>query len=172
MGCRRAVSSFRQEGSVTLYDMGFGPWLFFALPSLLLVGFILDYLWNLIVLSVALAVIRKLSVSGLSGATLDQPTALGKISWRRRLAYCLIVTAVGLGIGVIWFTLDLLPIPTLPSPVLSPLLLLPLAMAALGIVNSVLSQRFFRLKRKQAASFGVAMGVFTAPWLLAVGGYW
>jgi len=142
--------------TVTLYDVGgmIIIVIFFGIPF----GTIFDYLWNLLVLSVAL------------------PRLPGdmqiKVNRGRKLAYCLFITLLGIIIDWAYFELtwdthfarSAVWSPTMSQALQFVWLLLPIAM--IWLVNAVLSYSFLKLERRQAIILGGIMGFFTAPWLL------
>ena len=144
--------------SVVLYDAGGAILLlgFFGIPF----GSIIDYLWNLLVLSVTL------------------PHLPGKekieIGTARRLAYCFFITVLGFLIDWAYFELtwdtDLFNFgdwaPAMSQGLQFVWLLLPIVM--IGLVNAALSYWYLELERKQAVILGAVIGLFTAPWLLPV----
>ncbi len=142
--------------SIRLYDVGgvIIAVLFFGIPF----GTIFDYLWNLLVVSVALP--------RLPGDTKVE------ISKGRRLAYCFFITLLGIVIDWAYFELTWdtqfgktgLWLPAMSQVLQLAWILLPLAM--LFLVNAALSYSFLRLERRQAVITGVSMAIFTAPWLL------
>jgi len=142
--------------SVTLYDAGGLIILItiFGIPF----GSIFDYLWNLLVFSVALPFLpatRKVIVSK-----------------RRRFLYCLFITLLGIIIDLAYFKLTWdthfgktgLWIPAMSQGLQFVWLLLPVTM--LGLVNFALSYSYLRLEIKQAVYLGAIMALVTAPWLL------
>jgi len=142
--------------SVTLYDAGGLIILItiFGIPF----GSVFDYLWNLLVFSVALPFLpanRKVIVSK-----------------RRRFLYCLLITLLGIIIDWAYFELTWdthfgktgLWIPVMSQGLQFVWLLLPMVM--IGLVNFALSYSYLKLERKQAVILGVIMALFTAPWLL------
>ncbi len=142
--------------SVTLYDAG-GLILvltFFGIPF----GSIFDYLWNLLVFSIALPFLSAKSKV--------------VVSKGRRFLYCLFITLLGIIIDWAYFKLTWdthfgkggLWIPAMPQGLQFVWLLLPMMM--IGLVNFALSYSYLKLERKQAAFLGVIMALFTAPWLL------
>jgi len=143
--------------SIVLYDVGGAIILvFLGIPF----GSVIDYLWNLVVVSVALPLL---------------PGDKIKVSKGRRLAYCFFITLLGLIID--WAYLELtwetdfggkspVLIPAMSQALQLVWLLLPAVMICL--VNATLSYSFLKLERRQAVIFGAVMGVFTAPWLLPI----
>jgi hypothetical protein len=148
--------------SIILYDAGgvFFFLIFFGIP----LGSIVDYLWNLIVLSLAL------------------PRLPGenkiKISTGRRLAYCFFITVLGFIIDWAYFELtwdtewgkSAVWAPAMSQALQLLWLLLPMVM--IGLVNAALSYSYLKLERGQAVILGAVMGFFTAPWLLPTLPYW
>ena len=141
---------------VRLYDVGgvIIAVLLFGLPF----GSIFDYLWNLLVLSLALP--------RLPGDTRIE------ISKKRKLAYCFFITLLGIIIDWAYFEFtwdtdfgkSAVWIPAMPQALQFVWLLLPMAM--IGLVNAALSYSYLKLERRQAIILGAIMGFFTAPWLL------
>lgn len=141
--------------SIVLYDVGGAIILvFLGIPF----GSVIDYLWNLLVLSVALPLL---------------PGDKIKISKGRRLAYCFFITVLGLIID--WAYLELtwdtdfggkspVMIPAMSQALQFVWLLLPMVM--IWLVNVALSYSYLKLDRRQTIVFGAVMGFFTAPWLL------
>lgn len=142
--------------SIILYDAGgfFLIFLFLGIPF----GTIFDYIWNLLVMSVV--------IPHLPG---------GKeihIRLRRRLLFCLLITALGFIIDWAYFELtwdmnlskSAEWIPAVPQWLQFVWILMPMLM--LFLVNAALSYSFFKLDRRQALIFGGMMGFFTAPWLI------
>jgi hypothetical protein len=146
----------KEKKTIKLYDVG-GLVLvvtFVGIPF----GTIVDYIWNLLVLSVTLP--RLPGTTGIE---------IGK--WKR-LAYCLFITILGIVIDWAYFEItwdtyfgnSALWAPTMSQALQFAWLLLPMLM--IFLVNASLSSSFLRLERRQAIIFGVVMGFFTAPWLL------
>ena len=142
--------------SIVLYDVGgvIVAVLFFGIPF----GTVFDYLWNLLVLSIALP--------RLPGDTKIE------ISKSKRLAYCFFITVLGIIIDWAYFELtwdtdfgkSAIWAPAMSQALQFVWLLMPMAMICL--VNAALSHSYLKLERRQAIIFGAIMGVFTAPWLL------
>lgn len=141
--------------SVRLYDAG-GVIIFvilFGIPF----GSIFDYLWNLLVFSVAMP--------RLPGDKID----IGK---GKRLAFCFFITLLGIIIDWAYFELtwdtdfgkSAIWAPAMAQGLQFLWLLLPMVM--IFLCNAVLSYSYLKLERRQAIILGVIMGVFTAPWLL------
>jgi len=141
--------------SIVLYDVGGGVLMLviFGIPF----GSAFDYLWNLIVLSIALPLL---------------PGDKIKVSKGRRLAYCFFITVLGLIID--WAYLELTWdthfaksatwIPAMSQTLQLTWLLLPMVM--IWLVNAALSYSYLKLERRQAVILGAIIGFFTAPWLL------
>ena len=144
--------------SIVLHDVGgvIIAVLFFGIPF----GSVFDYLWNLLVLSVAL------------------PRLPGdmeiKITKGKRLAYCLFITVLGIIIDWAYFELtwdtdfgkSAVWAPAMSQTLQFVWLLLPMVM--IWLVNAALSYAYLKLERRQAIVLGAVMGFFTAPWLLPV----
>jgi hypothetical protein len=146
-----------KKQSETLYDVG-GVFIIAAIIGLPL-GSIIDYLWNLAVLSNGLLF-------------LGGPNPV-KVSGRRRLVCAFFMTLLGLIIDWAYFELawdtdfggrNTAWIPAMSQGIQFVWLLLPMAMLAL--VNFALAYSFLKLDRKQSIIMGVVIGVLTAPWLL------
>ena len=155
----RPLKETREEKSgksVTLYDAG-GLFIIIALFGIPF-GSLFDYLWNLIVFSIALPRLP-------GGIKI-------KLSKKKRLAYCLFITLLGIVIDWAYFELTWdthfgktgIWIPAISQALQFVWLLMPMAM--IGMVNFALSYAFLKLERKQAMVMGTIMGFFTAPWLL------
>jgi uncharacterized membrane protein YjgN (DUF898 family) len=144
------------RNSIKLYDAG-GLIIFimiFGIPF----GVIFDYLWNLIVFSVALPFIR-------TGDRIN-------ISKGKRLLYCLFITLLGIIIDWAYFELTWdthfgktgIWIPATSQALQFIWLLLPMVM--IGLVNFALAYSFLKIERRESVIFGAIMAFFTAPWLL------
>lgn len=142
--------------SIVLYDAGgvILAVIFFGIPF----GSIFDYLWNLLVLSLALPRLPgELKI---------------KISKGRRLAFCFFITLLGIVIDWAYFELTwdtdfgkfAVWAPAMSQALQFVWLLLPMVM--IFLVNAALSYSYLKLERRQAIIFGAIMGFFTAPWLL------
>jgi hypothetical protein len=142
--------------STTLYDAGGLIILItiFGIPF----GSIFDYLWNLLVFSVALPFLPS------EGKI--------KLSKRRRLLYILFITIMGIIIDWAYFELTWdthfgktgLWIPAMSQALQFIWMLLPIVM--LWLVNFALSYAYLKQERKPAVILGGVMALFTAPWLL------
>lgn len=158
----------RLKKTTTLYDAG-GLLLviiLFGLPF----GIIFDYLWNLLVLSLALPRLPR--------RVAPNPGSIGagteNITRGRRLAYCFFITLLGVIIDWAYFELtwdtyiarSAVWAPAMTQAFQFTLLLVPVIM--LGLVNFALSYSYLKLERRQAAVLAAIMGVFTAPWLLPI----
>ncbi|MBN1188450.1 MAG: hypothetical protein JXA46_01745 [Dehalococcoidales bacterium] len=142
--------------SIMLYDAG-GLIIFimlFGIPF----GSIFDYLWNLLMFSVALPFLP-----------VANKIQLGK---GRRLIYILFITILGIIIDWAYFELTWdthfgksgLWIAAMPQALQLVWMLLPIVM--LWLVNFALSYTYLKIDRKPAAILGGVMALFTAPWLL------
>lgn len=152
----------KERKTITLYDAGGFIILviFLGIPF----GAVADYLWNLLVVSVA--------VPRLPGSASSTKTEIG---WGRKLVYCLFITVLGIIIDWAYFELtwdtDFLSRSAVWAPAMGlplQLVLLVMPMIMLGLVNFSLSYSYLKLERRQAITLGVIMGFFTAPWLLPV----
>ena len=147
-----------KEKSIVLYDVGgmIILVLFFGIPF----GSAFDFLWNLLVLSVALP-------------RLPGDTRI-KLSKGKRLTYCFLITLLGIIIDWAYFELtwdtdfgkSAVWAPAMCQGLQFVWLLLPMVM--IFLVNSALSYFYLKLERRQAIIFGAIMGFFTAPWLLPI----
>jgi len=150
----------RSKKTLTLYDAG-GWYLLPILLGIPVVGVVLDYFWNYLVLFLGL---RWLHIT---------------VSTKRKLIYCAIATGIGLLIDWLYYEitwgylyLGNLRVPPMfarwgTEPVLEfSTILLP--MAVLMAVNYAASRLYLRVNSKQAVVVGAIMGFFTAPWLIVV----
>jgi hypothetical protein len=144
--------------SIVLYDVGgvIFAVIFFGIPF----GSAFDFLWNLLVISLALP--------RLPG---DVKPEIGK---GQRLLFCLFITLLGIVIDWAYFELTwdtdfgkyAIWAPAVSRGLQFVWLLLPMAM--IFLCNAALSYAYLKLDRRQAVIFGGVMGVFTAPWLLPI----
>jgi hypothetical protein len=149
------------DTATTLYDVG-GFFLILMVSGIPL-GSLVDYLWNLLVFSLAVAWLSRRDRSGAS------------MRPGRKALYCLIVTALGLLIDLAYMEMtwdtDFLGrthvwAPAMPIPQQWALIVVPMIM--IGMVNYAVSRAFLDFEHKHSIFVGVAMGVFTAPWLLPI----
>jgi len=147
--------------STVLYDAG-GWFLFGGMLGTFaaFLGVVGDYFWNYLILSLAL---RWQQVS---------------ITRKKRFIYTAVITAVGLLIDWLYyeFTWGFLVIGSLRVPPVFDMwgtnklglqlstVLIP--MALIGVVNYLASRFYLHLDKKHALVVGLAMAVFTAPWLI------
>jgi hypothetical protein len=153
----------KKSSTVTLYDAGglILVWLFFGLP----LGVIFEYIWNLIVLLVALPWLLRNTGTNPGMVT---------VSKGKRAVYCLFITALGIVIDWAYFemTWDMglsktqVWYPAMGQVLQLLLILVPMTM--LWLVNFALSYSYLRVARRQAMIFGGIMAFFTAPWLLPI----
>ena len=144
--------------SIVVYDFGgvIIAVLFFGIPF----GSAFDYLWNLLVLSVALP-------------RLPGDTKI-KLAKGTMLAYCFFITVLGIIIDWAYFELtwdtdfgkSAVWAPAVSQALQFVWLLLPMVM--IFLCNAALSYAYLKLERSQAIIFGAVMGFFTAPWLLPI----
>ena len=144
--------------SIVVYDFGgvIIAVLFFGIPF----GSAFDYLWNLLVLSVALP-------------RLPGDTKI-KLTKGTRLAYCFFITVLGIIIDWAYFELtwdtdfgkSAVWAPAVSQALQFVWLLLPMVM--IFLCNAALSYAYLKLERRQTIVFGAIMGFFTAPWLLPI----
>jgi hypothetical protein len=152
----------QNTGSTTLYDFSYAPlfYFIFAIGGLIL-GLILDYLWNWLVLTVALW-------HPFSSADSSAEETAPSVTIGRRMLYALFITLIGLPInavyaGVAWgWSWD----PVVNMPLQVPLMLMPIGL--LWLANYLLSRYFLKLDNRQAVTVAVMMAFFTAPWLMLV----
>ncbi len=150
------MNDIKEKKTITVYDAGgmFLVLIFLGIPF----GTIFDYIWNLIVLSVAMP--------RLPGGD-DLYIGTGK-----KLLYTLIITVLGIVIDWAYFEItwdmslgkSVVWAPAMAQWLQFIWLLLPMLM--IFLVNAALSYVLFKLDRRQALILGVVMGIFTAPWLL------
>jgi len=153
------VSYFRNHSIPLLYDAG--NWVFVAIfIGAVLFGFTVDYFWNYLILSLTL---RWQQID---------------IMRKRKFVYIAIITAVGFLIDWLYYqftwgtqvVVGSLGVSALFEwPGLNPglelgTILIP--MALIGAVNYFGSRFHLHLGKKHALVVGLAMAVFTAPWLL------
>ena len=148
------------QKTLTLHDAG-GWYLLPILLGIPVVGVVLDYFWNFLVLFLSL---RWLHIS---------------VSTKSKFIYCAIVTGGGLLIDLLyyaitWGVLELGSLrghPDFPrwgtEPVLEFCTIL-IPMAVLVALNYLVSRLYLRVNSKQAVMLGAIMGFFTAPWAIVV----
>ena len=150
-----------RKRSTTLYDVG--GWILF--PFLfgvgIVVGVVIDYFWNYLLLHLSL---RRL----------DLIIPLG-----RKIIYCLVITALGLFIDWLYYKLtwDSLSVGSIridaafpragSEPVLEISTIL-IPMVLIASVNYITSRLFLKVTNREGLVIGIMMGVFTAPWLIIV----
>jgi len=149
-------------GSTTLYDFGFGPVFYFVFfAGAIAIGVILDYLWNWLVLTVALW-------RPFSSADATAEKTIPVVTIGRRMLYALFVTLIGIPINITYyFTVwnwDETPRLDIPLQVL--VMVVPIGL--LWLVNYLLSRYYLKLDNRQASTVAVIMAVLTAPWLMLV----
>jgi len=146
--------------STTLYDIG-GWWIIPMMGGAVVLGVVVDFFWNFLVLSLAL---RWQRIS---------------IARRTRFAYTAVLTAIGLLIDWLYFNLvwgnmviGSLRIPAIfEQPGLNPGLELSTILAPIALLWGVsyVALRFrLHLDARVASKVGLAFAVFTAPWLIVV----
>ena len=124
-----------------------------------LLGVVFNYFWNYLILYLTLRW-QKISITR-----------------KRRLVYIAIITAIGLLIDGLYyeFTWGTLVIgglripPIFERPGLNPgleLTTILIPMTLIGVVNYFASRFYLHLDKKQALVVGLAMAVFTAPWVM------
>lgn len=167
MICRR----IRRSNSVTaLYDAG-GWFLVSMMFGVYLVGLVIDYFWNFLVL--------YLTLRWLPGLDKGDGSPVRSIRIRHKHIYCVIITILGLIIDWLYYELtwgflvlgSLRVPPAFPRPGVNPSLELAttlLPMLVLMAVNYGISHSYLHLKSRQAVVLGMVMGFFTAPWLITV----
>mgnify|MGYP001082709679 CR=1 FL=1 len=156
------TSEKQTAGSTNLYDFGIGPifYFLFAVGGFFL-GLILDYLWNWLVLTVALWRPWRPADSAAAGM-------LRSVTMGRRMLYALFITLIGIPInavyaGIAW-NWSWEPRINVTLQVL--LMIMPLGL--LWLANYLLSRYFLKLDNRQAVTVAVIMAVLTAPWLMLV----
>lgn len=149
-------------GHTTLYDFGIGPlfYFLFAVGGFFL-GLILDYLWNWLVLTVALWRPR-----GSAGPTAE--ITIPRVIIGRRMLYAVFITLIGIPINVLYagiaWNWSWEPRINIALQVL--LMIMPIGLLWLG--NYLLSRYFLKLDNRQAVTVAAIMAVLTAPWLLLI----
>jgi hypothetical protein len=122
-------------------------------------GLVFNYFWNYFILYLALRW-QKISITR-----------------KRKFIHTAIITSFGLLIDALYYELTwgLLVIgklsvpPLFERPGINPgleLTTILIPMALIGLVNYFASRLYLHLDKKQALVVGLAMGVFTAPWLM------
>jgi hypothetical protein len=152
----------RIKRSTTLYDFGFGPVFYFVFfAGAIVIGIIIDYLWNWLVLTVALW--RPLRST--------DPTAeitIPRVTIGRRMLYCIPVTVIGIPINAAYYFIvwnwDDTPRFDIPLQVL----LITVPIGLLWLMNYLLSKYYLKLDNRQAVTVAVIMAFFTAPWLMLI----
>ena len=150
----------RSKKTLTLYDAG-GWYLIPILLGIPVVGVVLDYFWNYLVLFLGL---RWLHIS---------------VSTKSKFIYCLIATGSGLLIDLLYYviTWGVLELGSLRVPSVFPhwetepileLLTILIPMVLIAALNYAVSRLYLRVNSKQAAILGAIMGFFTAPWVIVV----
>jgi hypothetical protein len=142
----------KTKKTVTLRDAGFGLLFIFILGVPF--GFILDYLWNRVVIYLTLNYLIKPTVSMW---TLDR-------TW----SYAVFVTIIGLlidwGYYVIIWDSGWEPAMGLASQLA---LILPVIILLLA-ANMILCIKYLKLGRRQAIITSSVMAVLTAPWIIPI----
>jgi hypothetical protein len=142
-----------------LYDSG-GWFLIYMFFGVAFVGVVLDYLWNLFVLSLTL---RWQHIN---------------IPVKKRAISCIIITVFGLFIDWLYYELTwgTLVIGSLKIPAVFPdsinhsgleLITILIPMLFIGAVNYFVSRLYLHTENKNSLMTGMIMAVFTAPWLIA-----
>ena len=144
--------------SPTLYDAG-GWFLIPVFIGGMFVGVVIDYFWNYLILSLALRW-QKISIAR-----------------KKRFIYTIVATAVGFFIDWLYYELTWgflvigsLRVPPIfenagPNPGLQ-LSTIVIPMVLIGAVNYLASRFCLHLESRRALVVGLAMAVFTAPWLI------
>lgn len=153
----------RIKGATTVYDMGGGFFFFYLLVAVggIFLGLIFDYLWNWLVLTVALWRPRQQA----------DPTAeitVPVVTIGRRMLYALFITLIGIPINAVYAGLawnwSWEPRIDITFQVL--LLLMPIGL--LWLANYLLSRYYLKLDKRQATTVAAIMAILTAPWLMLV----
>ena len=150
----------KHRKSTILYDAG-GWFLLYMLAGGVFLGVVLDYFWNYLILFLALH-LQKINITR-----------------KRRFVYTAVITAVGLLIDWLYcvFTWGILTIGSLRVPAIFEksglnaglelsTILIPIAL--IGVVNYFTSRFYLHLDSKRALVVGLAMAIFTAPWVIVV----
>ena len=147
----------KKNKGVTLYDAG-GWYLLVYLGFAFILGTLLDFGWNFLVLHLTL---RRLSLA---------------VKRASKLIYTIMATIIGLGIdwlyyqivwGQLWRHVPPLFSARDPHPCLEAATILA-PMLLIALVNYVLARMYLKLETRQAAIVGAAMGFFTAPWIVVI----
>lgn len=149
-------------GYTTLYDFGIGPlfYFLFAVGGFFL-GLILDFLWNWLVLTVALwSPWRTADISAERTST--------RVTIGRRMLYALFITLIGIPINVVYAGIAWNWSWEPRINVVLQVLLMALPLGLLWLANYLLSRYFLKLDKRQAATVAAIMAVLTAPWLVLV----
>jgi hypothetical protein len=148
------------QKTVTLRDAG-GWYLFPIFLGIPVVGVVLDYFWNFLVLFLSL---RCLHIS---------------VSTNSKFIYCLMVTGGGLLIDLLYYviTWGVLELGAMRERYESPrwgtesvleLLTILIPIVLIAGVNYAVSRLFLRVDSKQAVILAAIMGFFTAPWAIVI----
>ena len=152
--------SGRPQKTLTLYDAG--GW--FLLPVLLgipVVGVVIDYFWNYLVLFLGL---WWLHIS---------------VSTQSKFIYCLIVTGGGLVIDILYYVITwgvlelgsrrgLSNFPRWGAESVLEFCTILIPMVLIAALNFAVSRLYLHVNSKQAVILGAIMGFFTAPWVIVV----
>ena len=135
------------------------------------VGSLVDFIWNMLVLIIALPKVVKIGQDPSSVKVAVQ----GYLPRNKRIKYCIFITLIGIMIDWAYIELtwdvDFMSSRAEWLPIMSQglqFVLLIVPMVLLGMVNFALTYSYLKLDRKHAIIMGAIMGFFTAPWLLPI----
>jgi hypothetical protein len=144
--------------SITLYDAG-GWFLIYMFFGVAFIGVVLDYLWNLLVLSCALRCLHS------------------AVPFKKRAVSVVIITIFGLLVDWLYYEITwgilVLGNVTIGAVFTSDvhhayeLLTILIPMLLIGIVNYLVVHLFLHVDTKNSVITGIIAAVFTAPWLIA-----
>ena len=149
----------RTAGHTTLYDVGNAPiiWFFYGGPGLV-IGAIVDFFWNLLVLTAGLWYLRP-------PATSTMENTVPSFTMERKMNYCFFITLLGIPIEFAYLMLvGMLE----PIHIILQILLMVVPIGLLWLANYLLSKSYLKLDRRQATIIASIMAFFTAPWLLLI----
>ncbi|MFC2026964.1 hypothetical protein ACFLUX_03250 [Chloroflexota bacterium] len=158
MESARGIPTGKKIGSVTLYDAG-GWYLLVYLGFAAVLGSLIDYGWNFLVLHL---VLRRLSPG---------------IKTLKKLIYTLFITIIGFAIDWLYYRItwgeiwqdNLCIEPLFPVQGSHPLLEVTTILApmlVLAVANYILSRLYLKLEVRQAAILSAVMAFLTAPWII------
>jgi hypothetical protein len=153
----------RIKGTTTLYDMGGGFFFFYLFLAIggIFLGLLFDYLWNWLVLTVALWRPRNAADS-----TVEERAPVGTMG--RRMLYAVFITLIGIPINLVYAGIAWNWSWEPRINVILQVLLMAMPIGLLWLANYLLSRYYLKLDNRQASTVAVIMAVLTAPWLMLV----